>query len=126
MLKVNSKHVTNSGHDFKYSKCDFKASKAGALEAHILIAHEENKPFRCEVCPSRFERKTQLIERMMIVHAPTKQSILRISPKGTNQVNVINEVCPRFQAIFKFQCSKCDFSASTTGTLEANIFAAHE
>jgi len=72
LLAQHYKHVTNTSHDFKCSKCDFCASTTDVLEAHILAAHEENKPFRCDACPSRFERKTQLIEHMMIVHDKMK------------------------------------------------------
>lgn len=42
----HSRHVSNTGHDFKCSKCDFSASTSGAMQALILAAQEENKPFR--------------------------------------------------------------------------------
>ena len=57
--------------------CDFKSKSSGGLNYHTESIHKNEKPHKCELCDTKFTRKSDLRNHTLRVHE--KRSPLSVS-----------------------------------------------
>ena len=57
--------------------CDYSFSQKGNLKQHVVIVHENKKPFKCEVCDYSCSLKGNLKSHVASVHEKRNHLVVK-------------------------------------------------
>ena len=75
----------------KCSKCDKSFSRQRNLVDHIMIVHENIRPFKCEICDKAHGKKSELTKHVKIFHEGIKPLYCDECNKGYNGKKDLNQ-----------------------------------
>ena len=152
-LKTHIEIVHEGKKPFKCSKCDRRFTHRGKLKIHIAnihngigeilentenleeqaheSVHDENKPFKCVQCPSRFARLCGLNRHFEAVHEKKRpfecthcERCFYEKNKLKKHMESVHDVS--LETIDKQRCFVCDKVFESKKSLDNHISSAHE
>ena len=98
-------HRANKNKRFKCDECGLAFGVFSALKVHKLT-HQEEKPFKCEICPKQFIQQINLIKHIRIYMSSSEEEHREMEERKLNAK--------------RFKCDECAMMLSSKKTLRGH------
>jgi KRAB domain-containing zinc finger protein len=122
---ILNQHLKSHNKSFKCEKCDKKFAFKHQFEAHKL-AHIEQNPLKCDLCPKTYVQKASLFTHMKENHI-SDSKLFKCSKcdKKFLYSSLLKTHMATHEQVKAFKCNQCDYAGKTNGNLKKHIKLNH-